>query len=240
MKRTFLVRYMVLPLCLSALLFGGCGNVEDGKKDDTAVVAENTDKTTDGGKDDTKDDSTSNSETKAEEKKDVPSNSDLNLEETNPDVLTMGEGSNITEVGEKIDGSTASVHKVGDVISFEKDGVVQYTLTINSIAVTDRRNDYADTNPEKVVLIDYTYKNVAYESEVFLDNMSFKLADTAGGACLYYAIGSDKQALPVAVGADCNMEIAYGVSASDTKVTLYYTDLFCGSNEMVAVEADLK
>ena len=41
----------------------------------------------------------------------------------------------------------------------------QWSLTVDSIEVTDERNEFDESNPEQVVYIKYHYENLGWEDE---------------------------------------------------------------------------
>ena len=68
-------------------------------------------------------------------------------------------------------------YKVGDAITIQSDGKDVATFTIDKVEVTDDRSEYDTSNPDKVIVITYTYKNLAFDDPLLYDQMSFRVLD---------------------------------------------------------------
>ena len=66
-------------------------------------------------------------------------------------------------------------YKVGDAITIQSDGKDVATFTIDKVEVTDDRSEYDTSNPDKVIVITYTYKNLAFDDPLLYDQMSFRV-----------------------------------------------------------------
>ena len=80
---------------------------------------------------------------------------------------------------------------LGDTLVVSEDGVDLFEITFNKAFLTEERNKYADETPDNVVILEYTYKNLGYESGLTVfEGHEFKVYD-ANGAVLstYPAVG---------------------------------------------------
>ena len=80
---------------------------------------------------------------------------------------------------------------LGDTLVVSEDGVDLFEITFNKASLTEERNEYADETPDNVVILEYTYKNLGYESGLTVfEGHEFKVYD-ANGAVLstYPAVG---------------------------------------------------
>lgn len=50
----------------------------------------------------------------------------------------------------------------------------QWSLTVDSISVTDDRNEFSEKEPAQVLILNYVYENIGYEDE-FMDGLFFDL-----------------------------------------------------------------
>ncbi|SCX90124.1 hypothetical protein SAMN02910292_00418 [Lachnospiraceae bacterium XBB2008] len=93
-------------------------------------------------------------------------------------------------------GDTVPVHTVyGD-----------YEVTFTGVRETDERSEYADTDPDRVVLIDYEYKNVSYtmdldtyyNDELYINSSDFNFYDANGRAMddYYVSVNSPHAVTP--------------------------------------------
>ena len=80
---------------------------------------------------------------------------------------------------------------LGDTLVVSEDGVDLYEITFNKAFLTDERNQFSDDASENVIVLEYTYKNLGYESGLTVfEGHEFKVYD-ANGAVLstYLAVG---------------------------------------------------
>lgn len=100
-----------------------------------------------------------------------------------------------------------------------------YTLTINSIKKTDKRNQYEDKVKE-VIVIDYVYKNNSFKGangeKLLIDNSAFVVMDSEGNVLRPYGLGIDKLPQLVPVGGKCTATIAYGVPINSKTIKLQF------------------
>ncbi len=109
-----------------------------------------------------------------------------------------------------------TVYGIGD--TWEEDGL--FSITINSVTPTDERNEFYDgEEPAEVVIVDYTYKNIGWESDIMdffvsLDSTA-KLMDSEGNMLQTYPVGSlSKYSQETPVGGTCDSEEAVGLKVA--------------------------
>ena len=117
-------------------------------------------------------------------------------------------------------GSTPA-YKVGDTVTIQSDGKDVATFTIDKVEVTDDRSEYDTSNPDKVIVITYTYKNLAFDDPLLYDQMSFRVLDGDTVCLPYYLADLTSPDLANAGGDAITATAAYGVSASCNEVTIY-------------------
>ena len=80
---------------------------------------------------------------------------------------------------------------LGDTLVVSEDGVDLFEITFNKASLTEERNKYADETPDHVVILEYTYKNLGYESGLTVfEGHEFKVYDANGAALSTYpAVG---------------------------------------------------
>ena len=59
-------------------------------------------------------------------------------------------------------------------------------FSVDKVEVTDERSEYDTSNPEKVVVVTYTYKNLGFADPILYDQMSFKLLEGESTCSPYY------------------------------------------------------
>lgn len=132
---------------------------------------------------------------------------------------SQSEGAPNMEYPENL-GSTPA-YKIGDTIPLKSNGKEVGTFRIDNVEVTDERNDYNPTNPDKVIVITYTYQNTAFDDPLLYDQMSFRVLDGDTVCLPYYPSNLISAELATAGGDSVTATLAYGVSASCNDVTIY-------------------
>ena len=112
-------------------------------------------------------------------------------------------------------------YKVGDAITIQSDGKDVATFTIDKVEVTDDRSEYDTSNPDKVIVITYTYKNLAFDDPLLYDQMSFRVLDSDTVCLPYYLADLTSPDLATTGGDAVTATAAYGISASCNEVTIY-------------------
>ena len=124
------------------------------------------------------------------------------------------------EEPEKLD--SEKEYHIGD--TWTVDG--QWSLTINSITETDFRNEFSDTNPSHVYMIDYSYENLGYKDAngimngLYFDLEISQIVDSSGVMGASYPGEITNYAQETPVGAKCNARSCIGVDTSGT-ITLH-------------------
>lgn len=120
---------------------------------------------------------------------------------------------------EKDEGKTYSTGETWTV-----DG--QWTLTVNSISLTDQRNEFEEKNPAQVFIIDYTYENLGYEDKdgimngLFFDLSMGQIVDSTGLMGYSYPGDVTNYAQEVPVGAKCQAQACIGVENESTELKI--------------------
>lgn len=86
-------------------------------------------------------------------------------------------------------------YSVGDTVTVQTENG-EYAFRINGISETAERNQYAGSNPDRVVLIDYEYENISYAVEydnyyndkLYMGSYNFEFYDADGHSMNEYPI----------------------------------------------------
>ncbi len=70
----------------------------------------------------------------------------------------------------------------------DKNGVKSMAITIDNVKLTDERNQFSEKEAEKVVVIEYTYENIAYEENLYVFDSNFKVYDASGNVLETYVL----------------------------------------------------
>ena len=147
----------------------------------------------------------------------------------NSETVTEGgiaEGANTYE-GEILSLTQASQNiNIGDEVTITGDGG-SYSLKIESIEVTDERNEFLDSDPGKVVKVRYTYTATS-EEPVLVGQICFRLMNTKAESYEAYLLDStnDPEAAPVPSenGTPVTASLAFAVNDDESEVTLIFDD----------------
>jgi hypothetical protein len=114
-----------------------------------------------------------------------------------------------------------------EYVSKDENGKVLYSFKINKITTMNERNQFSDKNPAQVLLIDYTYKNIANPEEVYLSEIHFKVIDSKGKIGYTYPNSPTNYPQHIPIGASCDAQMIFGTDNLSEKITLnFYENMF--------------
>lgn len=112
---------------------------------------------------------------------------------------------------------------VGDEVEVTtSEGV--YTITINSVKRSTARNQYSDKNPSAVYLIDYTYKNISQEDDLYISEYNFSIIDSNGNLGFSYPASTSKYPQYTIKGAKTTAEMVFGTHVDGGTIILSFSD----------------
>lgn len=112
-------------------------------------------------------------------------------------------------------------HTLGESFILQQDGQDMVEFSVDKVEVTDERSEYDTSNPEKVVVVTYTYKNLGFADPILYDQMSFKLLEGESTCSPYYLQSLSSANIATKGGDSVTASLAYGVSADCKEVTVY-------------------
>lgn len=96
--------------------------------------------------------------------------------------------------------------KIGE--TWEVDG--KFKLVVNSVTATDDRNQFDESNPAAVYIINYTYENLGVSDELYV-SFEDMIVDATGKTGYSYPGDIEKYPQSIPVGANCEAEACVSV-----------------------------
>lgn len=122
-------------------------------------------------------------------------------------------------------------YSVGDTVTMKNsDGTDKLKVTINSVTLSNERNQYTDKNPAQVVVIDYTYENVGSDSDIYYSSSCIKVTDEKGNLCDTYPLSLNEYPKSTPKGSKCKAKQAYGTVEESSKIKLALKDSILDTN----------
>lgn len=112
------------------------------------------------------------------------------------------------------------IYGVGETATYKKDGKELVHFTVNSVSNTSDRNEFADSQPEQVIIIHYSYENIANEEDVYFSSVNFKVVDEGGNVCETYPASINTYPQMAPIGTKSEGEEAYGLKQQSSKIKL--------------------
>ena len=78
------------------------------------------------------------------------------------------------------------IYTIGETVTYTKNSKDLIHFTVDSVRNTDDRNEFADSQPEQVIIIHYSYENIANEDDIYFSSINFKVIDEGGNVCETY------------------------------------------------------
>lgn len=151
---------------------------------------------------------------------------------TEEEVTTGAEGEEaVTE-----DTNTDQKYGLGDLISVSVDGQEKYMISIDGVTTTDERNEYADTEPAQVILVDYTYWNVGCEEDIYISDYDFKVIDADKNVCSSYPGSISDYPSNAPLGTRCSAQACFGLDKESENVELHFYDNLLNTSSDFIIE----
>lgn len=115
-------------------------------------------------------------------------------------------------------------YKIGDTVTVKTDRG-EYSLKFTGVRETNERNEFADENPKRVVILEYEYKNISFDSDVVVSYLYFRAYDKDGNALTVYPDASVKQTTNISQGKKATASVAYGLDSTENSVTVDFYDI---------------
>ena len=135
---------------------------------------------------------------------------------------TTSDETTITEISENK--QELKTYKVGETVTFKTDRG-DYSLKFTGIKETFERNDLADEKPERVIILEYEYKNISFDSDVVVSYLYFRAYDKDGNALTIYPDTSVKYTTNISQGKTATASVAYGLDNDENCITVDFYDI---------------
>lgn len=116
------------------------------------------------------------------------------------------------------------VYGIGDTVTVHTSRG-DYSLKFTGVRETTKRNEYADDNPQRVVILEYEYKNISFDSDVVVSYLYFRAYDNDGNALTVYPDTSIKHTTNISQGKTATASVAYGLDSDDNVVTVDFYNI---------------
>lgn len=116
------------------------------------------------------------------------------------------------------------MYKIGDTVTMHTNRG-DYSLKITGVRETSERNEFADEKPKKVILIDYEYQNISFDSDVVISNLYFRVYDNDGNVLTVYPAIDTKSPTTIGQGKKATASVAYGIDSDEKSISLDFYDI---------------
>ena len=115
-------------------------------------------------------------------------------------------------------------YKIGDNVTVHTNRG-DYSLKFTGVRETTQRNEFADENPQRVIILEYEYKNISFDSDVVVSFLYLRAYDKDGNALTIYPDISVKETTNISQGKTATASIAYGLDNNENFVTVDFYDI---------------
>ena len=103
-----------------------------------------------------------------------------------------------------------------------------YNLTMEGVRTTDKRNEFSDKSPVKVVFLDYTYENISFgadtNQDLYIDEYAFQVLDDDGNVLDTYPVYDENRTTKnTPIGGRCQASATYGVNTDSKNLNVTFT-----------------
>ena len=144
-------------------------------------------------------------------------------------MFAVGSGTNV-KTSSDAQGTVSEVHKL-DEYHLNEDifidgGSGKYRIKFTNVYETDDRNMFDDSNPDRVIVIEYEYENLTKDSYLLVSDWDFKAYDIDNNKLESYPV-STKYGGSVSKGRKATSSMAYGFNNGTNRIELeHYDNMF--------------
>ncbi|MDE8040336.1 membrane lipoprotein lipid attachment site-containing protein [Erysipelothrix rhusiopathiae] len=120
------------------------------------------------------------------------------------------------------------IYGLGEPITISENEKDLYTFTVNSVTTTDERNQFSEKEVEQVVVINYSYENIADSEDVYIFSSHFTVIDEDGNVSETYPAGSEVSAQKAPIGAKSHGEESFGLISKSSKIKFFFNPSIFG------------
>ncbi len=117
-----------------------------------------------------------------------------------------------------------NVYGIGDTVTVHTSRG-DYSLKFTGVRETTNRNEYADENPQRVVILEYEYQNISFDTDVVVSYLYFRTYDKDGNSLTVYPDTSTKATTNISQGKTATASVAYGLDSNDNVVTVDFYNI---------------
>lgn len=118
---------------------------------------------------------------------------------------------------------------LGEVVTV-KTSAGEYHVKITKVEETSDRNQFSDTQANRVVLISYEYENVSYQNDLSVSSMDMKVYDKENNLLETYPASGTKYGSSVGTGRKSNGIDAYALNYDENYLEIeFYDNMFNSS-----------
>ena len=115
-------------------------------------------------------------------------------------------------------------YKIGDTVTVHTSRG-DYSLKFTGVRETSERNEFADDKPQRVVILEYEYKNISFDADVVVSYLYFRAYDKSGNSLTTYPDISVKQSTNISQGKTATASVAYGLNSNDNVISVDFYDI---------------
>lgn len=117
-----------------------------------------------------------------------------------------------------------------------------YTLTIEGVKATDKRNQFSQKNVTKVVMLEYSYANVSFGKEkgqdLLIGDTAFQVLDDEGNVLDTYPVSDENRVAKKApVGGKSSGAVAYALTTNSSNLNVTFVR---GSEKVAKITVPIK
>lgn len=115
-----------------------------------------------------------------------------------------------------------------------------YTLTIKSVAESTKRNDFAETQPKRIIIVEYDYENIDCTENITISYLYFHAYDSEGNLLNIYPSTEVKNSNLISAGGKTSASMAYGLESETDKIKLEFYNIDYSSMNKPVCTFDLE
>ena len=97
-----------------------------------------------------------------------------------------------------------------------------YRLSFTDVVESDKRNEYADSQPERIVIVKYQYENVDCTQDITISYLYFRAYDSEGNLLNTYPSAETEHPNTISAGGKKTASVAYALNDDTNYIKLQF------------------
>lgn len=136
--------------------------------------------------------------------------------------------------------ASSNKYTAGDSVTVDS-STGQYSVSIDKATESKNRNDTADSQPNRIIIVNYSYKNISCKQDLSVSHLYFHVYGSDGKLLeVYPSTDAHWPTQTISVGKSNSASVAYGLNDDSKQITVELYDVFNPTNRVATYSLNIE